>query len=329
MSGQYSIKIPVFEGPLDLLLHLIKKNEIDIYDIPISVITGQYLEYIEMMKELNLEIAGEFLVMAATLIQIKSRMLLPVEEQISAEEQEDPRLELVQRLLEYQAFKEASLALKEFGQRWSDALYREETLEETGEEECEDKDKSLSLFDISLFDLISAFQKILEKAPPELQNITREAISLNDSISKLLERLEEKDTLKFEELFPKGAAKANLIVTFVAILEILKLGLARVYQEEKFGPIWVIKTKDEPVEEGIAETEPAAALDEGITGEEFEFGSEDGPAAPEEISGEVEAFSDEKFAAADFAENSISAFVENTEDQEEDASVNDHEEPSF
>ena len=108
MGPLYKIKLPEFEGPMDLLLHLIRENKVDIYDIPISLITGQYLQYIEIMKELDLEIAGEFLVMAATLIQIKSRMLLPPEEEAVAEEMEDPRLELVQRLLEYQAYKDAA-----------------------------------------------------------------------------------------------------------------------------------------------------------------------------------------------------------------------------
>ncbi|MDA8087111.1 MAG: segregation/condensation protein A, partial [Nitrospiraceae bacterium] len=230
MSGQYSIKIPAFEGPLDLLLHLIKKNEIDIYDIPVSLITGQYLEYIEIMKELNLEIAGELLVMAATLIQIKSRMLLPVDEQTEDEETEDPRLELVQRLLEYQAFKEASLALREFGEQWADAISRRP--EEKEEAQAEE---DLSLFDLSLFDLLSAFKKILEKAPPELVSISKETLTVSDRISKVLQVLEEKETVRFEELFEEGAPRSHLIVTFVAILELLKLGLARVYQEEKFG----------------------------------------------------------------------------------------------
>src|SRR5512135_40056 len=113
MEDLYNIKLPAFEGPLDLLLHLIRENKVDIYDIPISFITHRYLEYIEMMKELNLEIAGEFLVVAATLIHIKSRMLLPLDEQAAPEEMEDPRLELVQRLLEYQAYKDAATILRE------------------------------------------------------------------------------------------------------------------------------------------------------------------------------------------------------------------------
>ena len=275
MSDQYSIKIPVFEGPLDLLLHLIKKNEIDVYDIPIALITGQYLEYIGLMKELNLEVAGEFLVMAATLIHIKSRMLLPQDERAPEEEAEDPRFELVQRLIEYQAFKEAALALDESGRRWSAVQYRPDAAEPP-----ESEGEELALPDISLFDLISAFRKVLEEnAPAELQKINRQTLSLNDAIARTLDALEGKETVRFEELFPAGAPKSMLIVSFVAILEILKLGLARVYQEEKFGPIWIIKTsraalpavgketiaaEEEAVSEACSGLEEPALLDEII-----------------------------------------------------------------
>src|SRR5271157_1461888 len=161
-ANLYSIKVPVFEGPLDLLLHLIKHNKIDIYDIPIAQITGQYLEYIEIMKELNLEIASEFLVMAATLIYVKSRMLLPPDETVEAEEQEDPRAGLVQKLLEYQAFKEASSTLRDRESIWTNAFSREplkidDLPSETGP----------YLFEANIFDLMGALQKILKKAPPE------------------------------------------------------------------------------------------------------------------------------------------------------------------
>ncbi|MDH5769016.1 MAG: segregation/condensation protein A, partial [Nitrospirota bacterium] len=160
MDETYNIRIPVFEGPFDLLLHLIRENKIDIYDIPIAVITHQYLEYIEMMKELNLEIAGDFLVMAATLIHIKSRMLLPPDEEAPPEELEDPRLQLVRRLVEYQAFKESALNLKEREETWLKVFHRELQLDEP--------DGELYLFDVNLFDLLNAFKKILDTAPPEV-----------------------------------------------------------------------------------------------------------------------------------------------------------------
>lgn len=236
MEEAYSIKVPVFEGPLDLLLHLIKENKIDIYDIPIAAITHQYLAYIEMMKEFNLDIAGEFLVMAATLIHIKSRMLLPVEEVVSTEEQEDPRFELVQRLIEYQAFKESSLALKEREEEWSNVFRREPfdmDMEDQGEAE-------LNLFDLSLFDLLGAFRKLLDKAPPEVVSITRETLTVKDRISFIMERLENREAIRFEDLFEGLKTRSFLIVTFIALLEILRLGLAKAYQDKDFGSIWII-----------------------------------------------------------------------------------------
>ncbi len=246
MEETYSIKLPIFEGPLDLLLHLIKENKIDIYDIPIAVITRQYLEYIEMMKELNLDIAGEFLLMAATLIHIKSRMLLPVEE-VTGEEPEDPRFELVQRLIEYQAFKDASLALREKEEEWSNVFHRECAGEKIEEDEAA---AELDLFDLSLFDLLGAFKKLLEKAPLEVVGITKETLTVKDRIGFIIEKLENQDTVRFEDLFGETPTRARLIVTFMALLEILRLGLARAYQEKDFGPIWIINSQRQPAVEG-------------------------------------------------------------------------------
>ncbi|MEW6675138.1 MAG: segregation/condensation protein A [Nitrospirota bacterium] len=230
MEGIYSIKIPVFEGPLDLLLHLIRENKIDIYDIPIALITHQYLQYIKMMKELNLEIAGEFLVMAATLIYIKSRMLLPPNEDAPSEEQEDPRLELVHRLLEYQRFKEAALGLKEREEEWMKVFRREPVSD----------DAEFYLFDINLFDLLDAFKKILDKAPPEIVAITKETLTVKDRISMIIEMLEGQEAIRFEEVFKEGITKVQLIVTFIALLELIRLGLVKAYQEREFGNIWII-----------------------------------------------------------------------------------------
>jgi len=240
MEDVYNIKIPVFEGPFDLLLHLIRENKIDIYDIPIALITGQYLQYIEIMKELNLEIAGEFLVMAATLIHIKSRMLLPPDEEAPSEELEDPRLELVQRLLEYQAFKEAALSLRKREEEWM-KVFRKEPISGEAEEE------ELYLFDINLFDLLEAFKKILDKAPPDVVSITKETLTVKDRMSVIMEILEGQETVRFEEIFKAGndsqqevITKIQLIITFIALLELIKLGLAKAYQERDFGNIWVI-----------------------------------------------------------------------------------------
>jgi len=236
MDTPYNIKLPVFEGPLDLLLHLIRENKVDIYDIPISLITQQYLEYIELMKEMSLEVAGEFLVMAATLIHIKSRMLLPVEETADVEESEDPRYELVQRLLAYQAFKDAALGLKEREEEWSRVYSREPAPEKETEETPE-----LSLFDLNIFDLIGAFQKVLKSAPPEVMEITRETLTVKEKMSFIMEAIQDSEALRFEELFRDDIVKAHFIVTFVALLELLRLGLLKAYQEKEFGTIWVIK----------------------------------------------------------------------------------------
>jgi len=254
MEEVYSIKLPVFEGPLDLLLHLINENKVNIYDIPIALITRQYLEFIEMMKELNLDIAGEFLLMAATLIHIKSRMLLPVEE-VAGEEPEDPRFELVQRLIEYQAFKEASLALREREGEWSNIFHRKgrygkqrEGLFEGGEPL--EGEGELDLFDLSLFDLLGAFKNLLDKASPEVANITRETLTVKDRISFIVEMIEKQDAIQFEELFQGKGSRTYLVVTFVALLEVLRLGLARAYQERDFGTIWIINPQRQTAPEG-------------------------------------------------------------------------------
>ncbi|MBI4685397.1 MAG: segregation/condensation protein A [Nitrospirae bacterium] len=232
----YNIKIPVFEGPFDLLLHLIRENKLDIYDIPIAVITGQYLEYIEMMKELNLDIAGEFLVMAATLIHIKSRMLLPPEEESVSEEQEDPRLELVNRLLEYQTYKDAALALREKEEEWQNVFRREAVTEK--DENTEEAEPYL--FDVNLFDLIGAFKNIFEKASPDVVEITRAILTVKDKIALITDILETQDTVRFEELFTEDRTRIQIVVTFIALLELIRLGLVRAYQEKDFGNIWLI-----------------------------------------------------------------------------------------
>lgn len=232
MEDLINIKIPVFEGPFDLLLHLIRENKIDIYDIPISLITGQYLAYLEIMQELNLEIAGDFLVMAATLIQIKSRMLLPPDEEVPAEEQEDPRRELVQRLLEYQKYKDAAVDFRGKEDEWL-KVYRREPLSDEDEGE-------LYLFDLGLFDLLDAFKRILDKAPPEVVSITKETLTVKDRMSTMMEIIEEQEAVRFEDLFGDGITRIYIIITFVALLELIRLGLVRVYQEKHFGNIWVI-----------------------------------------------------------------------------------------
>ncbi|GAB4486745.1 MAG: segregation/condensation protein A [Thermodesulfovibrionales bacterium] len=257
MEELYQIRLPVFEGPLDLLLHLIKENKVDIYDIPISLITHQYLEYLEMMKELDLEIAGDFLVMAATLIQIKSRMLLPPDEEAPEEEIADPRLELVHRLLEYQAYKDAAGLLKEHEDAAQNYFSRSPV--DIGDGGAEDEGE-LYLFDVNLFDLLGAFKKILETAPEEIRTITKETLTVKDRMLHIAELLEKHETVRFEELFVDVATRVQLIVTFLSVLELLRLGMARAYQEQDFGQIWVISPRrKEPggtAAQAAAETEP-------------------------------------------------------------------------
>jgi segregation and condensation protein A len=232
-------KLPDFEGPLDLLLHLIKENRIDIYDIPIALITKQYIDYIELMKELNLEIAGEFLVMAATLVQIKSKMLLPPEETESEEPAEDPRAELVQRLLEYKAFKETSAEFREKESVWRNIFNRKPPLEEDIEIGPE-----MSLSEVSLFDLLYAFKNILSKTSEEVVEITRERLTVSDKINLIMEKLEGEESIRFDDVFDQDITKIALIVTFLALLELIRLGLIKAYQEKTFGSIWIMASRE-------------------------------------------------------------------------------------
>lgn len=242
LEGNLHFKLPVFEGPLDLLLHLIKENKIDIYDIPIAVITQRYLKYIELMKGLNLEIAGEFIVMAATLIHIKSRMLLPPDETQTEEQMEDPRTELARRLLEYQAFKDTSTEFRTREDMWRNVFHKTPLAEEDISE------REPLLFEASIFDLISAFKNILSKAPPEIMEITREMLTVADKINFIMERLEKEDSINFESLFEGVYAKVVIIITFLALLEVVRLGLAKAYQEKAFGTVWIINPQK--LEEG-------------------------------------------------------------------------------
>jgi len=214
----YQVRIENFEGPLDLLLHLIKKNEINIYDIPIAMIAQQYLGYIEAMKDLNLNVAGEFLVMAATLLQIKSKMLLPVDE--TAEDEEDgpdPREELVRRLLEYKTFKEAARQLDTQERMWREIYSRQPV----PEEETVESDEAL-LDNIGLFDLVDALQGILNRNPgKKLLEIIPDNLTVRDRMNVILEALEEQESIAFEALFESSCHRMVIIVTFLALLELI------------------------------------------------------------------------------------------------------------
>jgi segregation and condensation protein A len=233
----YPVRLQNFEGPLDLLLHLIKKHEVDIYDIPITLITQQYLEYIDLMQEMNLDVAGEFLVMAATLIHIKSRTLLPRPDPGQDDPAEDPREALIRRLLEHQKFKAAAELLHERETLRSAQWTRPdgpiaEIAGEAPEPEVE----------VDLFSLISAFRSVVERArqrPP--MALPGEQISIESRIDQLLARLSETEACGFEDLFEDVRSRAGLIVTFLAMLEMIRLKLIRVFQTGAVGPIRVYK----------------------------------------------------------------------------------------
>jgi segregation and condensation protein A len=235
----FPVKLENFEGPLDLLLHLIKKNELEIHDINISIITKQYLDAIQLMQELNLDVAGEFLVMAATLIHIKSKMLLPRPETASAVEgdEEDPRDALVRRLLEHQKFKAAAGLLHEKEQLRSAQWQRpDEVVAHIAGDDYEPE------LEVDLFSLLTAFQAVVDRAKlrPKVL-LPPEQIPVEVRIDQLLARLSETDAMGFEDLFADVNDRGGLIVTFLALLEMIRLKLVRVFQSGSFGPIRVYK----------------------------------------------------------------------------------------
>jgi segregation and condensation protein A len=235
----YKVKLETFEGPLDLLIYLIRTNEVNIYDIPIALITEQYLAYLELMQELNLDVAGEFLVMTSTLIHIKSRTLLPRPDPSQEDEpEEDPREALVRRLLEHQKYKAAAELLHERETlRGAQFMRPDASVAEAAGDEYEPE------IEVDLFSLLAAFRGVLERAsrrPPMV--IPPEQISIEDRIDQLLARLSETEACGFEDLFNDGdGSRPFMIVTFLALLEMIRLKLIRVFQSAGFGPIRVYK----------------------------------------------------------------------------------------
>jgi segregation and condensation protein A len=233
-SLAYRVKLDVFEGPLDLLLHLIKKNEVEIVDIPIAAITEQYLAYLEMMRDLSLDIAGEFLVMAATLTLIKSRMLLPPSESDEAEEEPDPRADLVRQLLEYQRYREAALALSERPLLHRDVFVREPAVD-VPEADASGEPPRLK---VTVWELLEAFRAVLKRARPDsVHEVVTDRISLRDRVRTLLQALSVARSLDFESLFEDDTNRPMIIVTFLAVLELMKMGAVKATQEERYGQI--------------------------------------------------------------------------------------------
>jgi segregation and condensation protein A len=232
MTDAYQIHLEdVFEGPMDLLVHLIKKNEVDIYDIPIALITRQYLEYLEWMKSLNIEFAGDFIVMASTLTHIKSRMLLPAYEN-EEDDDEDPRNAIARPLIEYLQMKNAAqqLASRDL---LGDTTFVRSTSPHAAAFAVEEKE-----IQVGLFELIDAFRKILDGISGEHRvDLYTERISVKERINQIIDILEEKGSVAFDELFTESRTRADVIVTFLAILEMVKLSLLRITQHIQTGVI--------------------------------------------------------------------------------------------
>ena len=233
----YPVRLDAFEGPLDLLLHLIRKHELSIYYIPIAAITRQYLDYIDVMQEMNLDVAGEFLVMAATLIHIKSRMLLPRADPTQEDAEDDPREALIRRLLEHQKFKAAAELLHERETLRSAQWTRPDgPIAEIAGESPEPE------IEIDLFSLISAFKNVVERSKLRPQvYMPGEQIPIEERIEQLMSRLSETEACGFEELFSDIQTRSGLVVTFLALLEMIRLKLIRVFQSGVIGPIRVYK----------------------------------------------------------------------------------------
>lgn len=233
------VHLELFEGPLDLLLYLIRKNHIDIYDIPVASVLQQYLEYIELMRMCDINVAAEYMVIAATLIQIKSRMLIPQnEEAVENGEEEDPRADLVRKLLEYQKFKEAADFLREKETQMNRQVLRQETVQDY-------RPENISL-KASIFDLMSAFQKALKNIPKDVFfEVIKDEYTVEEKIDFIVDLIEEDCRLELSELFERCRSKLELVTTFLAVLELIKMNKVLAMQPEVFGSITLVKPEQE------------------------------------------------------------------------------------
>jgi segregation and condensation protein A len=227
----YKVKLDIFEGPMDLLVHLIKKNEMDIYDIPIAVITAQYLEYLDLMKELNINVAGNFLVMAATLIHIKSKMLLPRPPE--DEEEEDPRMEITRPLLEYLHLKEAAEQLNT-----RPLLYRDVFTRDFLSKEMEGKEEGM--LRVGLFELIDAVRKmLLERKEPPFLTLPSPLVPIENKMEEILSLLKQRGKMQLRDLLPGHSTRADIIVVFLSLLELVRVQKIAIYQEVREGTIHI------------------------------------------------------------------------------------------
>ncbi len=234
MDVDYKVKLEVFEGPLDLLLYLVKRDEIDIYDISLERITSQYLEYLQAFKELNIALAGEFIVMAANLIYLKSRSLLPRDQQPPEEDagEEDPRWELIRQLIEYKKFKEAAAELNLRALEQERIFVREIASPSTIQE-------PLKLGEVGIFQLIGAFQTVMKRieARQDMQEIFSERFTVSEKIDSILHRIATGKRLRFSDLFGAAASRIEVVVTFLALLELIRLKQVRAVQKNVFEEI--------------------------------------------------------------------------------------------
>jgi segregation and condensation protein A len=235
METDYKVKLEIFEGPLDLLLYLIKQDEIDIHEISLERITRQYLEYLQAFKELNIDIAGEFIVMAANLIYLKSRSLLPVDQQPPDEDaaEDDPRWDLIRQLIEYKKFKEAAAQLHTL------ALEQERTFARAGARLEATFLPPLPLGEVGIFQLINALQTVIKRveAREDLREIFGEHFTVSEKIESILQRVSAGRSLKFSELFAEVASRVEIVVTFLALLELIRLKQVRATQANPFDEI--------------------------------------------------------------------------------------------
>jgi len=243
----WRVTLPVFEGPLDLLLYLIKNEEMDIYDVQLSQITQQYLDYLNAMRELDLEVAGEFLVVAATLVYIKSRTLLPVDQQPPEDEAEedDPRWDLIRQLIEYKKFKEAAGNLEMRAERQDKIYHRAETPPVV----VEATPQQSGLGKVTVLDLVNAFNKILERARQKqgFREIYEEKFTVGQKIELILDEIEKTGKLLFNQLFGDLSSRGEIVVTFLALLELIRLKQLDVRQSDAFSDIEITKKQNAPV----------------------------------------------------------------------------------
>jgi segregation and condensation protein A len=251
LPGQPRVHLEIFEGPLDLLLFLIRKNEYDIFDIPIAEVTTQYLKYLDVLQELDLEIAGEFLVMAATLMKIKSHMLLPRQDEIEEEDEEDPRAALIRQILEYQRYKEAAEELIERDHLGREVFARKFESPELTEAQADES----GYLEADLYDLIEAIRAVLKRLPERSAHIVRlEPYSIQERMTQLTNRLKSVTSITFDALFDGAADRIEVVTTFLALLEMIRQQLVSVYQADIGGTIRIVSQVTDVTDEDEPES---------------------------------------------------------------------------